>query len=637
MIRNVKLNNFKSINLSERLKLNSLNLLCGANSSGKSSLIQSILMLSQTFGSRFSHKSVALNGHLVKLGGFDDIKCCSNTDENIIISFCVDGDENSFDTSIQSVDIEIEFGFTKSNDTILKEQLDPPLLKSKISVTYINDDGKTHTSKIHIERSTNENDDDSYEYRVTNYEGDYFSDMLSTYPSSKVIGCSVSSFIPQDIYIEYDHGRLLSDGMVDNLTSLGRRNYKNLRPSRIAKSDMLPRAIFEFIVARIDKENEIKKKRMQLNIQENKEHILKSFGINFENKVDLDLLISILASRDISPNSDEIKNKFLSKDNVDINEWHAYCNSMELKNRDELFSFIRLIRFELANHIHDVLGYDIKKTVIRFDLLQNVHFFLSNKFINGVKYLGPLRSDPKSIYPITNLIDPYDVGIKGENAAAVFHINKNRELNVPLPESFMKDKSKNFDIYIGISKFSDSVISWLNYMGVIENLSTVDKGKFGYELKVKTTDGDGLQDLTHVGVGVSQVIPIVMLCLLSNAGDILIFEQPELHLHPKVQARLTDFLIAMSMMNRQVLVETHSEYMINRLRYRIASSSDDLLLNKATVYFVNKVGSKTSFGDVQITKYGAIKEWPNDFFDQTQNEIESIFIAAANKKKSERV
>ncbi|WP_180828388.1 AAA family ATPase, partial [Vibrio parahaemolyticus] len=66
------------------------------------------------------------------------------------------------------------------------------------------------------------------------------------------------------------------------------------------------------------------------------------------------------------------------------------------------------------------------------------------------------------------------------------------------------------------------------------------------------------------------VIPIVMQCLLSNKNDILIFEQPELHLHPKIQAKLCDLFIAMSLNGRQIIIETHSEYIINRLRYRIA-------------------------------------------------------------------
>ncbi|MCC4818489.1 hypothetical protein BCU85_07665 [Vibrio lentus] len=636
MIKNIKLKNFKSLSLNENLKLNSLSLLCGANSSGKSSLIQSILMLSQTFGTRFTHKSVALNGHLVKLGGFEDVKNNKASNENIIISFTVDGMHVNKYQTIKRVNVEFEFGFTNSEKEALNEQLDPPLLRSIISIEHQCDDDKVQTSEIHIEKLKENEENIDLEYQVSLANGEYFDDVLSSFPRAKIIGCYLNGFIPEDILIKYDHSKMMADSLIDNLTSLGRRNFKKMRMTRHLLGEYIPLELFEFIVKEVERENKEKKKEMLSNLKSNRSHFFSHLDEDVLKQLDLDLLSNVIISNNNDIDIDEIKKKFLINERVNVNEWHVYCNGLELKNREALFSFIRDIRFKLVSILHNIIGEDFKYRTIRLDLFQKVHSFLQSNLSNGVKYLGPLRSDPKSIYPITNLIDPKDIGVKGENAAAVFHINKNKNLNSPLPDGFESNKPP-FELKVAYQSFGSSVIEWLKYMGVVDTISTIDKGKFGYELKVKTTNGDGLQDLTHVGVGVSQVVPIVMLCLLSEAGDTIIFEQPELHLHPKVQARLTDFLIAMSLSGRQVIVETHSEYMINRLRYRIALSDNEDINKMSSIYFVNKENGLTRFDDVFISKYGVIKEWPDDFFDQTQNEVEGILIAAANKKKLERI
>ncbi|HCD9223053.1 TPA: DUF3696 domain-containing protein, partial [Klebsiella pneumoniae] len=144
------------------------------------------------------------------------------------------------------------------------------------------------------------------------------------------------------------------------------------------------------------------------------------------------------------------------------------------------------------------------------------------------------------------------------------------------------------------------------------------------------------QDLTHVGVGVSQVLPIVIMFLLSDEDDILIFEQPELHLHPQVQSRLCDLFIAIARAERQCIIETHSEYLINRLRLRIAQEIDETIKNDVSMFFINKEHGVSDFKMVEINKYGSVIDWPVDFFDQTDREIERILFEASLKRKKEK-
>jgi predicted ATPase len=125
--------------------------------------------------------------------------------------------------------------------------------------------------------------------------------------------------------------------------------------------------------------------------------------------------------------------------------------------------------------------------------------------------------------------------------------------------------------------------------------------------------------------------------LLADRDTTLIFEQPELHLHPKVQTRLADFFLSIVLSGKQCLIETHSEYMINRLRYRAAAEEhSNRVPDSLKIYFVEKNDGASHFREVTVNEYGAILDWPEGFFDQSQFEAESILRAAAAKKRKKR-
>jgi len=111
-------------------------------------------------------------------------------------------------------------------------------------------------------------------------------------------------------------------------------------------------------------------------------------------------------------------------------------------------------------------------------------------------------------------------------------------------------------------------------------------------------------------------------------------EQPELHLNPKVQTRLADFFLSMALLGKQCLIETHSEYLITRLRLRSVLAEGDSFSNLMKLYFVEKNNGRSEFRSVKINEYGAIVDWPSGFFDQSQREVEDILLAAANKMKN---
>jgi predicted ATPase len=140
--------------------------------------------------------------------------------------------------------------------------------------------------------------------------------------------------------------------------------------------------------------------------------------------------------------------------------------------------------------------------------------------------------------------------------------------------------------------------------------------------------------LMNVGVGVSQVLPTLVMSLLAPPGSTLVLEQPELHLHPRVQSILGDFFLGIAATGKQCLVETHSEHLINRARRRIAEAAGDSVMKLVRMYFVEKPGTVTRIIPVVPNEYGAIPEWPKGFFDEAANEAEKIIDAATRKRQS---
>ena len=254
-----------------------------------------------------------------------------------------------------------------------------------------------------------------------------------------------------------------------------------------------------------------------------------------------------------------------------------------------------------------------------------------NFFTNEVKYLGPLRDEPRPLYPLESLANTTDVGFKGEHTATVLDLNRNRLVTTIDVDKFAKER----EFHAVLIPLGPAVSGWLSYLGVAESVVTTDRGKIGHQLQVNTAEIDKAHDLTNVGVGVSQVLPIVVMALLGQKGSLLIFEQPELHLHPKVQACLGDFFLAMSLLGKQCIVETHSEYLIERFRRRIAEDDTDCYTRLISVYFFEMEEGQTKFRQMEINEYGAILDWPSEFFDQAADETEQI-IAAAAAKRSQR-
>lgn len=243
----------------------------------------------------------------------------------------------------------------------------------------------------------------------------------------------------------------------------------------------------------------------------------------------------------------------------------------------------------------------------------------------SVKHIGPLRLPPQFVYAPSARVEEGAVGSGGEFTAAELHRMGSTPVVCPDPKTGEESE-------IPLRR---AVEMWLRHMGVLERIVTYHRPKIGHYIYVKAPQLRRFVDLTGVGVGASQILPVVVQCLAAPPGSVLIFEQPELHLHPRVQSLLGDFLLAVARTGRQCIVETHSEHIVNRIRLRIAEAEDQEIRSVARIYFAEREGLETRFREVAINEYGAIEDWPEGFFDESVAESERI-LASSLRKRSTR-
>jgi predicted ATPase len=127
----------------------------------------------------------------------------------------------------------------------------------------------------------------------------------------------------------------------------------------------------------------------------------------------------------------------------------------------------------------------------------------------------------------------------------------------------------------------------------------------------------------NFGFGVSYVLPIIVNGLAAEPGSTMIVENPEAHLHPKGQSRIGQFLSQVAVSGVQVVVETHSEHVVNGIRVnslRSKLSPDDICLN----YFTPDPDPAKHVRQIELNDRMDITDWPEGFFDQEEIDLREL-------------
>lgn len=281
------------------------------------------------------------------------------------------------------------------------------------------------------------------------------------------------------------------------------------------------------------------------------------------------------------------------------------------------------LSYEVKIKGHDDQGNDLDifdKKFFTIDWLKEV----IDLVFSSISYIGPARMEPKEDYLIPKAHN--DVGKSGEFVSQI--LKEQADLSVAFRRLVINDNGTKYNS--DNTELIKAVKYWM--CKVFDVADDIHSEKEDDSYRIFLTYKNGLKiNIKHVGFGISQLLPIVVQGLIMRDDGILIVEQPEVHLHPKIQCSLFDFLYSLTLDGKKVIVETHSSHFITRMRRRIAEDESNDMDNRISLTFIED----NVFRTLEIDDYGTILNYyPNDFVEQPAEEMKAIVEAQLRKRSA---
>lgn len=517
-----------------------ITILLGANSCGKSAIINSLLMLSQTAASVGSSESpLKLNGLLVGMG--DSL--------NIIKNKCAEN--------------ELEFSVTLNPDKYRELRKSIHILKGKFTETHM----LLARQMLRVLQSLPQYDSRKLDFAKRTFDYMYvpsenfepkelaqaLNDALAIAKLYKANEANIKEHNPKSTRMFAILDAISIPRMRDNINALLSWNPLKLSPQKIS---------YSFKYTKHDKGIAITKLKL---FNRANELVL---GLE-KNKTRVKLLSDVFKMSALDSSKRDIVK------GMDFDDFSLVANYESVV---EQFIFPKSNMY--ASLVNKVIG-----TTTR-SLINSLHS-------TNINHVSPLRAFPQRYYLLDKSAQHVKLNtLDGTELAEV--IKKHPKIKEKINLLFAP-----FNIAIDIEKVNDIIHK------IIVNQDAVQV------------------ELTDVGFGISQVLPVLVQAYLSPKQSITIIEQPEIHLHPKMQAWLTDALISIAMNeDKKFIIETHSEALIRRVRLRVVDPDNKITKDDISIYHVEKdsqKGSSSRLTRVDMNDSGDVT-WPVGFMDVEIND-----------------
>lgn len=640
-LRKWRIGAFKSVNKGIEVELAPLTVVVGANSSGKSTLIQSILLLAQN-AARIDEKNTAkarglfeLNGPLVQLGTFRETSCDLVDTKNPVLEFGGSwfASDRALGTNRQSLlrvgeqalvwDISLR-PFEKNLDSgvAILSSAEARYVRKEELLGFAEVIFKESKLKTDLLRSKYENFSFSHNALLENRDKP---NQKTLSPKQKIqavsfqAGLPYSGLISKNIveYMFNHQNRLFNAAM---FMGESRDPFDDLDDEQVEPYVSMETLVEDFVSELADFGRRV--------LQQDRSSEDRSVDF-LSQKIEDNLLIPL----DKFP---EFARKLFGASDPEFSEPGDVktANSFQEKFLKDLRARFDLLYgdAEWAQESTYCLTNgkrSTKNAPSQANYLQRTVRSWNRYLAENVLYLGPLRVGPRATYGIGASVENSNIplGESGEFLAKKMFIDDTPKAYPIVEQGKIKDARFTLE---------EAVTFWYKQLAATgeDNSISVDApNRQGYPLKI------GARTLANVGFGASQILPVLGLCLSASPGDLILLEQPELHLNPGMQQKLADFLLVMSKTGRQIIVETHSEYLITRLRRNAATDSEDH--RYFTIIFVERDAKMgTSYRTVDVDEQGDLSEWPKGFFDHVAEDLRILMRKAAERQsrvKSEPV
>lgn len=228
----------------------------------------------------------------------------------------------------------------------------------------------------------------------------------------------------------------------------------------------------------------------------------------------------------------------------------------------------------------------------------------------GFTYITAERIGPREVYALEDRQIAYAVGPMGEYAMSLFYLRRDEPI---LDELTLETESRNTLFHQVTARMQQFFPNCLLAVEKVQNANAVT-------LRLKTSNETEFHRPMNVGFGLTQVLPIVIAALSAQKEDILLIENPEVHLHPAGQALMGQFLAEVANAGVQVILETHSDHILNGIRRFVKAgriSPEQVALH----FFRARSADTAQVVSPQLNANGDLDCWPDGFFDQFDKDL----------------
>lgn len=270
-------------------------------------------------------------------------------------------------------------------------------------------------------------------------------------------------------------------------------------------------------------------------------------------------------------------------------------NTIQISIDEEIFDF----------NLNDT-EYDVLSLKSKSKLSTNNNFIKKKEFYYlNAERLGPRHISENCYMPFLNS------GYSGEFTAHIIDTLS----KIPSYESAVLSSDKKFKIEFDI--WIDKLFPGISIISKpLSNLKT--------QISVRNSANKSEQLANNIGFGISYALPIIVNGLIAKKDSLFVIENPEAHLHPKAQSTLGEFLGFVANYGVNIIIETHSEHIINGLRKSIFLN-DKLTSESINIYFFRGFeGSVIKYEEILTDEIGNLSAFPVDFFDQVRQDLSEI-------------
>ena len=583
------LSNFKGFKELQSVNLKPLTVICGTNNSGKSSLIQSLLLMKQSNPTKnlpntYGQLPLTFNGSYVQLGSFLDVVYNHSNDEEIVLKWKVENEKIKPWLGFHIRDYSINSELTVKIKNIKNIEIEKSLAQIEVN-NFLFKDLNTNFSLELVRKN-----DGKYKIKLRNI--------------------SVKDIIVQWIYRNYKYRYHRAFDYISKIQEF--LKYLEDKNIKLFQDGILEEECFDD--AQVTFQGIFPTQILINNFPQQSSSILKSIR---------EKLPSMVRGNKVSGYLEKLIDTILSHLELIITSINF---DKQQPQKDKYLDIDLSLSKENQNLS---ISNDVSLLDYYFSYRATVTFL--REIWSGFRYIGPIREAPKRFYPFNDL-RIIDIGINGENMPLVLAVEKETIVPKYYRCIYKKKSIEKYELR-DKDKLIDSVNWWLSDFMKLPPIHSINELS-GIINQVKV-DSLGIKlDLTDVGFGVSQILPIIVECLRMAEGETIILEQPEIHLHPSLQSKLADFFICMAKSGKNLVVETHSEHFIYRLCLRIAQEESNDTRNLINILFVScDEENKSSIAKpIEINKYGEIENWPVGFFDE--NDSRDLISATLKKRMS---